>query len=180
MLLIYPEEFLRKFISSKKEPNICILTFSKNYVILATFSGTIVKSALLVSTWTFSDSSFLYENSNSYTRFQIESKFFLHCPEILGTVAKNALHLRMQRKFFWEMKSTEVNVGSQMKFKNWANYLSQCCQNCFVHVQTDIFRKIKSFEKLKFAIKFKSWENFFLVSSSKLDCSSPDKILRQN
>ena len=113
MLLIYPEEFLRKFISSKKEPNVCILTFSKNFVILATFSGTTVKSALLVSTGTFSDSSFLYENSNSYTRFQIESKFFLHCPEILGTVAKTALHLRMQRKFFWEMKSTEVSLGSQ-------------------------------------------------------------------
>ena len=117
LLLIYPEEFLRKFISSKKDPKLCILTFSKNFVVLATFSSTIVKKALLVSTGTFSESLFLYENSNSYTKFRIESKYFLHCPEIFGTVAETALPLRMQRKIFWNIKSTEVNLSSELNWK---------------------------------------------------------------
>ena len=69
LLLIYPEEFLMKYISSKKEPKICILTLSKNFVVLATFSSTIVKSAFFVSIGTFSESLFLYENLNSYTNF---------------------------------------------------------------------------------------------------------------
>ena len=117
LLLIYPEEFLRKFISSKREPKICILTFSKNFVILATFSSTIVKSALFVSTGTFSGCLFLYENSNSYTKFRNESKYFLHCSEIFGTVAKTALPLRMQRKNFRKIKSTEVNLSSELNSK---------------------------------------------------------------
>ena len=159
LLLIYLEEFLRKLISSKKEPKICILTFSKNFVILATFSSTIVKSALFVSEGTFSESLFLYENSNSYTEFRIESKYFPHCPDIFGTVAKTAFYVR-GRKF----SGDEINWSNFMfriEFKKWAKFFSQCCQNCIVHVQTDIFRKTKSFKKLKFAIKFKSWEKFF-------------------
>ena len=117
LLLIYLEEFLRKLISSKKEPKIRILTFSKNFVILATFSSTIVKSSLFVSEGTFSESLFLYENSNSYTEFRIVSKYSLHCPETSGTVAKTALLLRMQRKVFRNIKSTEVNLGSELNSK---------------------------------------------------------------
>ena len=117
LLLIYPEDFLMKYISSKKEPKIFILTFSKNFVVLATFSSTIVKSALFVSTGTFSESLFLYENSNSYTKFRIESKYFPHCPEIFGTVAKTALPLRMQRKIFKKIKSTEVKLSSELNSK---------------------------------------------------------------
>ena len=117
LLLIYPEEFLRKLISSKKDPKLCILTFSKNFLILATFSSTIVKSALFVSTGTFSGCLFLYENSNSYNKFRIESKYFLHCREIFGTVAKTALPLRMQRKIFRKIKSTEVILSSELNSK---------------------------------------------------------------
>ena len=126
---------------------------------MATFSSTIVKSALFVSTGTFSESFFLYENSKSYTKFRNESKYFLHCPEIFGTVAKTAFYVG-GRKF----SGDEINWSNFMfriEFKKWAKTFSQCCQNCIVHVQTDIFRKTKSFEKLKFAIKFKSWEKKF-------------------
>ena len=48
--------FFEEIYFSKKEPKICILTSSKNFVFLATFSSTIVESALFVSTGTFSES----------------------------------------------------------------------------------------------------------------------------
>ena len=71
------------------------------------------------------------------------------------------LHFSYVEENFQEDEINWSKLKFTIDFKNWANFFSQCCHNCIVHVQTDILRNMKSFEKVKFAIKFKSWGRTF-------------------
>ena len=139
----------------------------------------IFESAIFDSRGTFSESLYFFENSNSRTNFRNGSNSFRHCRETFGMVAQTIYSTYAEEKF----QEDEINWSKfkfTIKFKKWENYFSQCYQNCIVHVQTGILRKIKSFEKLKFAVNSKVKKKVFLASSSNLHISSPDKSLRQN
>ena len=62
---------------------------------------------------------------------------------------------------FWRIWFRMNKFKFTNTFKNWWNNFSQCCQNCIVHVQTDILRMIYSPKKLILRLNSKNWKEYF-------------------
>ena len=90
------------------------------------------------------------------------------------------LHSKYADENFQEMKSTEVILCSELNSKIERNFFHSVVKTALYMFRLTFSGRQNLSKNLNLQLNSKVEKKNFLASSSKLDISSPDKILRQN